>query len=113
MLTNIGLYNVENKLIPLLCAECGKILGASFQQISKRDDNIWFCYICLTDIGRVADTLEATNVFSARNVDDLFLPKLISEKPTSPLTVLMWCDEQREIIAEEKADNLLERSKRR
>jgi len=106
---------VENGLTPLFCAGCGKILGASF--IHSKDipaaRSIWYCYRCLSDIGRVADTLNATNVFSERDVREQFDPYLISTKPTHPLTILMWCDEQREVATEKEIDNLFKRGQRR
>lgn len=114
------------KLIPLFCKECGRILGARFS-----DDNYnnfstnFFCHHCLTDIAQMADTIAVVteqdkgvyaeptgllNVFSLADVDNLFGKYLIGLKPTDPLTILHWCHEQREKFTQEKVDKLSKRS---
>lgn len=115
---------MEKKLVPLLCSECGRILGASFKTNQNIATCAWLCCTCLTDIGRVADTIAIIaeqdsgvyflpsglpNVFSLQDVDNLFGTYLISEKPSDPLNLLSWCDEYREKFAKEKISKLLKR----
>lgn len=108
------------KLIPLLCAECGRILGASFNKDFAGAVNCdWLCRNCLTDIGSIADTIaviteqdpghynEPTglpNIFSMMDASQFFDKHLLSKCGGNPITVLQWCHEQREKLTKKKAN---------
>lgn len=127
MQPNIGCCDVCNKLIPLLCVNCDRILGASFTNnadSTNSTNSTWYCRACLTDIGNVADTIAVIteqdpgqycsptglpNVFSMLDVSNFFDKYLISPKPTDPLKVLHWCDEQREELTKKKTNQFLKR----
>lgn len=108
-----------NKLIPLLCAGCDRILGASFTLSSDNTNSTWHCRACLTDIGSMADTIAVIteqdpghysiptglpNVFSMMDVSNLFDAYSIGSKPVDPLKVSHWCYEQREEFAKKKTN---------
>ena len=121
---NIGCYDVDKKLIPLLCSECGRILGASFTTGRNIVTSAWLCCRCLTDIGRIADTLAVIteqnpgnyflpiglpNVFSMQDVDNLFGKHFIGPKAIDPLKVIGWCYDECQEFAQAQANKLSKR----
>ena len=110
---------MERNLTPLFCTECGRILGATYADVSKCDDTPWNCRFCLANIGEIADTIAVIteqdpgiysvpsglkNVLSAQAVFNLFNEHSISKQPGSSYNVSNWCYEQREKFTKKKTD---------
>lgn len=109
--TIIGFTNVEDKIYPIFCGSCGKILGASFHNDASNHRTSSYCFNCIRDICRVAETIRnitkrdcLNNIPTVIEVEDVFLPRLISDKP-SPLNLIAdWCYEQYEKFTETEID---------
>lgn len=95
----------------LFCHGCDKILAANFAYDRNNPDNNWYCFNCSSNIGHIADTIavlagkrKLKYIPTLKEIEDLFVPNLISKFLIQSSTVVRWCYEQCEESTEKKID---------
>ncbi len=99
----------------LRCCECAQLLGVWLSDNGIFNNDGLFCYLCAHNLCDVADTLGLTNVPGTQDLyralwdgkEDNFEHDAERKARAWRETIISWRNEQREIIAKEKVNQLL------